>query len=267
MAPKDKRKRRSTWTPPRTAAAPATRTDTSGEALAARQARREEAKLLREKLRRQAVRRRRVRRGLWSLAIVGVIAGIVVLVIATRPLPTASADERQDEMRSLAQAVAEAGCEEEIVEVPPALPDSEHVTELPPLNTYPSSPPASGPHFGVTLPAGFYDSAPELGRAIHSLEHGAVIVWYSPDADPERVDDLRYFLDGLDHVIVAPYSYEGEGGALPEGTEMTAVAWHKSRSCDEASPAVALRFARDLAIGAFPGADYDGDAPEAGSPI
>jgi hypothetical protein len=99
------------------------------------------------------------------------------------------------------------------------------------------------------------------------MEHAAAVVWYAPDIDDQALEDLRYYLDGLEKVIIAPYDYEGEGGQLPQGTEMALMAWHKMRFCDDANAPVALQFARDYAVGAFPAARYRGNAPEAQSPI
>ena len=48
-------------------------------------------------------------------------------------------------------------------------------------STYPSVPPASGPHNSIPYGAGVYGTPPPIDRVIHSLEHGAAIVWYSPD--------------------------------------------------------------------------------------
>lgn len=46
---------------------------------------------------------------------------------------------------------------------------------------YNSDPPAGGEHYATTQPAGNYDKAPPDGNLVHSLEHGAVILWYNPD--------------------------------------------------------------------------------------
>src|SRR5207247_2148664 len=80
-----------------------------------------------------------------------------------------------------------------------------------------------------TLAAGVYESPPSIYSAIHSLEHGAVVIWYAPsasDAELSRIKD--FFSDPAhnDHVIVAPYSYpdQGAAGGLPSGTDMVLVA-------------------------------------------
>lgn len=46
---------------------------------------------------------------------------------------------------------------------------------------YNSNPPASGPHYANSQPAGIYDKPVPDGNLIHSMEHGAVILWYKPD--------------------------------------------------------------------------------------
>jgi hypothetical protein len=47
---------------------------------------------------------------------------------------------------------------------------------------YATSPPTSGPHYATTVEAGFYEETPALGALVHSLEHGAVVVYYDPEA-------------------------------------------------------------------------------------
>ena len=103
----------------------------------------------------------------------------------------------------------------------------------------------------------------EVYRAIHSLEHGASIVWYDPTAPVGQVARLREFYDrrlqdaqvGQDRVIVAPYDIPGDAaGVLPEGTQMAVVAWHRLRSCASIDLAVAFDFTSQYS---FPTA-YDG---------
>ncbi|MBI2086134.1 DUF3105 domain-containing protein [Candidatus Daviesbacteria bacterium] len=43
---------------------------------------------------------------------------------------------------------------------------------------YSTNPPTSGPHYGKSQPAGIYDKEIPDGNLIHSMEHGAVILWY-----------------------------------------------------------------------------------------
>jgi hypothetical protein len=108
-----------------------------------------------------------------------------------------------------------------------------------------------------------------MGRLLHSLEHGAAIVWYAPDTPQAQVDRLREFYQGTpgDRVIVAPYDYpfEGEAGRLPAGTEMALVAWHRVETCERADLAAAFDFTARYAAPPFGQEDYLGEAPEAGA--
>ena len=46
---------------------------------------------------------------------------------------------------------------------------------------YNTNPPTSGPHYVNSQPAGIYDKPVPDGNLIHSMEHGAVILWYKSD--------------------------------------------------------------------------------------
>ena len=130
------------------------------------------------------------------------------------------------------------------------------VTSPPALSTYATIPPASGPHDPSPLPAGVYDSPPDVYRTIHSLEHGAVIIWYSPDATGKQLDDLIAFYSqpaadpdiGQAKIIIAPYDYpdQGAAGQLPAGVQMAVVAWHRLQTCTAVSLPVAFGFSSQL---------------------
>ncbi len=46
--------------------------------------------------------------------------------------------------------------------------------------TYDTNPPAEGNHYPEPQDAGIYPTPPADGHLVHSLEHGAVILWYNP---------------------------------------------------------------------------------------
>ena len=74
---------------------------------------------------------------------------------------------------------------------------------------YSTSPPTSGPHYGNPAGPGFYSETPPAGNLVHSLEHGAVVIYYDPAAiTPEAEESLRAFArnhqDPFAAVIVAP---------------------------------------------------------------
>jgi hypothetical protein len=229
--------------------------------------RREAARREREELRRQAAARRRNRRIAVVAAIVAVLG--VVAFAATRPGPDIPSAE---ELLARAETASrDAGCTEP-ENVGPYQPedlDAEHGT-MPPLSTYPSIPPASGPHSDGTMRAGVYDDPPPLGEVVHSLEHGAVAVWYDPDAPAGEIERIQaFFADGANraHVIVAPFDYPDEGAAGRLSSGMALAAWHTVMTCREPSLAAAYGFVD--AYRAPPGGNpnYRGEAPEAGLPI
>lgn len=51
---------------------------------------------------------------------------------------------------------------------------------------YNSNPPSSGNHYANPELAGIYDNPPPDGNLVHSLEHGAVILWYKPLISPNQ---------------------------------------------------------------------------------
>src|SRR6266571_4901461 len=143
---------------------------------------REAARRRQQDQEREAARRRR--RGRWigtsiSLAALLLVAGLEILLHR----PTA---EERSLLEMAPKLAAQAGCGP--VRTIRPFPDghdrthigSSGIRVMPPLSAYPSHPPVSGPHYPVPLDAGVYASPPPLDRAIHSLEHAAVIIWYDP---------------------------------------------------------------------------------------
>ena len=146
------------------------------------------------------------------------------------------------------------------------------VVTPPALSTYATIPPASGPHDPSPLGAGVYDSPPDVYRTIHSLEHGAVIIWYSPDATGKQLDDLHRVLRpaatdadiGQAKIIIAPYDYpdQGAAGQLPAGVQMAVVAWHRLQTCTAVSLPVAFGFSSQFEVPGYGGQTYEGVARE-----
>jgi hypothetical protein len=218
-----------------------------------------------------------------------VVAGMVVLtalVIGATLLPSSEPEAEGgslDDLLARAPASADAsGCADVAITPPfdPADQDASHIASVetaPPLSDYPTTPPASGPHAGVPLPAGVYDSltVPDVYRSIHSLEHAAAIVWYDPTAPADRVRSLIAFYGpeqdavvGQERVIVAPYDFAGEpGGELPDGAQMALVAWHRLRTCERVDVAVAADFTTQYGYPTAAGRAYAGEAPEPGATI
>ena len=230
--------------------------------------RKEEARRQRLELQRRMAKSRRNRR--ISIGVVIVLVAIVAGYALTRP-NEARADP-QELLATVDQARETAGCEavEDVGPYQPKSQDRSHIVAQLPLSSYASVPPASGPHNAIPYGAGVYSTPPPIDRVIHSLEHGAAVVWYAPDASGKELDRLRAFYDGEDvgnRVIVAPYDYpdQGAAGSLPAGTRMALVAWHKMQTCASVNLAAAFGFTSSYAAPTFGDRPYRGDAPEAGA--
>jgi hypothetical protein len=236
---------------------------------------RDEARRRRIEAERQEAQRIRRRR---ALVAGGLVVALVLLVVLEVFVHRLNGEEKALLDRAPAAASA-AGCTGiRTIRPYPGGHDRFHVgappfVRMPPLSTYPSTPPASGPHAPVPLDAGVYNRPPAIDSAIHSLEHAAVIIWYDPAASssPELQRIRAFFRQGGEgnHVVVAPYSYPGQGtaGKLPSGQQMAVVAWHHVRYCARPSLAVAFDFAHRYRFNLYQWGAYEGDAPEKFAPI
>jgi hypothetical protein len=207
---------------------------------------------------------------LRRVAVIGssVVVLVALIYLVARP---SGLDARERALLDRAdEAATAAGCGDvQDIDAYQGAPDGGHigvnVPEAPPLSSYPSQPPTSGPHDQSPLPAGIYPTPPPVYRTIHSLEHAAVVIWHRPNAPEGQVQRLADFFRGddrIEKVIVAPYDYsstDGEAGVLPAGTNIALVAWHRMRTCQRISLPVAFQFVEDFRNG--------GEAPEPGAGI
>ena len=208
--------------------------------------RKEEARRQRVELQRKMAKSRRNRRVAIGVVLV-LIAGVAAFAL-TRPQEAQATPE--DLLASADQARETAGCG--------------------PVEDVGSVPPASGPHNAIPYGAGVYTTPPPIDRVIHSLEHGAAIVWYAPDVSGQELDRIRSFYEGQNvgsRVIVAPYDYPDQGapGTLPAGTQMALVAWHNVQKCAKVNLAAAFGFTSSYTAPPFGQRPYKGEAPEAGA--
>ena len=250
--------------------------------------RRDEARLKREEIQRKMASRRRNRTiGLVLVVLALVIAVVAAFLTSGGDGTSAAGIPSADTLLSRSAAATDAAACDAVQEtanyrdVPgndPAI-DHQHIGSAdilaaPKLSTYATIPPASGPHDPTPLPAGIYDSAPDVYQSMHALEHGGVIVWYSPDADAAKVADLKAFYGqrqsevsiGQDRVIVAPYDYpdQGDGSQLPAGVQMALVSWHRLQTCSNVSLPVAFDFTSQYEFPVYGGRTYKGVAREPG---
>jgi hypothetical protein len=238
--------------------------------------RKEEARRQRLEIQRRMARSRRTRWIALGVAVLLVAAGATYYALRPRP----EVQNPQELLAAAPQAARAAGCAD-VKDVGPYQPenlDRAHIAvpggppTMPPLSTYPSVPPASGPHNATPWSRGVYSTPPPIDQVIHSLEHGAAVVWYAPDVSGDEVAKIQDFYrdssNGL-KVIVAPYDYPDQGaeGTLPGGSSMALVAWHHVETCSRVSLAAAFGFTARDGIPPFGSQPYRGDAPEPGTPI
>ena len=67
------------------------------------------------------------------------------------------------------------------------------------------TPPMGGPHAGVWQNCGIYDTPVEGQHAIHSMEHGAVWITYSPDLPADQIAAIEDIARGETYFLVNPY--------------------------------------------------------------
>jgi len=94
---------------------------------------------------------------------------------------------------------------------------------------YEQTPPAGGPHNPVWQNCGYYDKPVRDENAVHSLEHGAVWITYSPDLPQNQVNELKDIAESQSYVLVSPYP------DLPDNTPVVASAWGKQVALDGAN--------------------------------
>lgn len=214
------------------------------------------------------------------MVVAAAAAGVVLLIVRSSGKAGALNSE---EKRLLAQAPAAAtaaGCGG-VTSVQPYNPESQDGAHIgsgdgpatpPPLSSYRTQPPASGPHNAAPLAAGQYPDPPPVDQVIHSLEHGAAVIWYDPSAlSSKELNDLQFFFNKAGEkakVIIAPYNYpdQGAAGKLPSGKQMVMVAWHRMQTCTKVSLPVAFDFVYHYDSG-FRVRDYKGVATEPSAPI
>jgi hypothetical protein len=106
---------------------------------------------------------------------------------------------------------------------------------------YEQSPPVGGLHNPVWQNCGFYSEPIRDENAVHSLEHGAVWITYSPDLPQDEVERLRDLAQSESYVLVSPYP----GLDSP----VVASAWGKQLRLESAEDPNLERFARAFSQG------------------
>ncbi len=251
-----KKKRRRPPRPPsedRTTQAP------RGGANVERRGRKEEARRFREAERRRARRASALRRTVISFGVaVLAVGGITLFQRLQGP---------NDIPPGAIRAAEEAGCTG--VEQPASsAPSGLHLSPGQSYE-YEDRPATSGYHDPSPLPdePKVYDQPVPETRAVHSLEHGAVFVYYLPEANgglPQNVvDRLATIADGSTATFLAPYP------DLTPDRALTLTAWNRRQSCPAAATqrgqGLTPQTAAIIVNGFVTAFECTGNAPESGA--
>lgn len=192
--------------------------------------------------RKSAARRKRLQYvigGVLALALVGGIVAIAALGLGgggsgsgepTQPSDAAAAVELpQQQTGELSAAAKTAGCRV----TSPEIEGSTHETKEFTAADYKTNPPTSGNHFPEWYEDGIYapGNSPELGKLMHTLEHGRIDVQYKPgttEADVAKLEALLAESEGGYHMLL----FQNETGM---DAQVAATAWGQSVTCPRMS--------------------------------
>lgn len=166
------------------------------------------------------------KRNLLTLGIAVVIGSLVVaLIIMNRPESAGS---------DFGVAADEAGCGE--IETH----EDEgrgHTADVAEEVAYQTQPPTSGRHAGVTADPGFTDQPVQDEFLVHNLEHGQIVLWYSPDAPEDVIGLIEDYVDSAGPAMLA-VPYQG----VPDGGNFALTGWTASQVCEDVSGEVIGEF-------------------------
>jgi hypothetical protein len=172
-----------------------------------KRARRDERKAAEAKARQSADRKRKLRTGIGILVGVGLVL-VVGFFIVRKAIPQELAG----------------------VEAQPNL-GRTHLLNSEQVN-YPTATPTSGTHSASSARCGIFNEEIPLEFAVHSLEHGTVVIWYRADLDAEEVSRLAGIVNQFDdRVIMSP------NARLTD--PVVATAWTRLKAYDGADPEIA----------------------------
>ncbi len=175
----------------------------------------------------KAERRASLRRKLLAVAAVGTLVAAIGAYVV---------NERRGDAE-LRAALTGGSCTTDTRVDPTGPAGQNHV----PSPAYTVDPPAGGDHLSGSARAGVYrgDEVPPDGLLVHSLEHGYVIVWHSPDLPDDQVDELEQLQQRFedDVIVVERRSFED--------TTVAATAWGQRLLCERVETPALERFAQE----------------------
>ena len=192
-----------------------------GGANPARRERKEEARAARERARKQVARRNATRRAVVLIVISAVALGAFYLLNRA-----ASPGSLTDEVAALA---ADVGCSDVTLPADHA-PGGQHLAEDESAN-YTQRPATSGFHAPSTLGTEqkVFTEAVREENAVHTLEHGGVLLYYRTEGEgavgQDVIDRLAALAETKTAVFVSPHAN------LEEGDSLAFAAWNTLMTC------------------------------------
>ena len=181
-----------------------TRKPTDTAKRAEKRARRQERQAAEARATQVANRKRRTRIGLSVLAAV-VVVGALGFVVLDKAVA--------DELPGVSQQAYEG---------------RDHV-ESGQTVAYVTATPTSGTHAASSPRCGIYDQQMPAEFAVHSLEHGAVVIWYQPSLATEEISGLEAVVNRFeDRVILSPNAELSQ--------PVVATGWNRLKAYDGADP-------------------------------
>jgi hypothetical protein len=203
--------------------------------------RRREERLAKEQAEKaRAARRQRMQLALGGVVGLAAIAAVALLVSGalggsngggegsgSQPETPSNVTLPEQRIGDVQQAAEAAGCRL----THPEIEGSTHESRQFSASDYETNPPTSGNHFPEWYEDGVYEpgDVPELGKLVHTLEHGRINVQYKPGTPAETVGQLEALLaeqsDGY-HMLL----YENASGM---DAQVAATTWGHSLTCPE----------------------------------
>ncbi len=220
--------------------------------VSSRQEEKEQRK--RERLEREAAEQKANKRKRLLQIVGGVVIAAVVVVGVVLAIAGGGSGDGDRDPKDLTEAAAAADC---VVRSFPSE-GEQHVTKKLTPADYKTNPPTSGPHVppGQQAPDGVYapGNEPEIGRWVHTLEHGRIIFMYKPGTPNARISRLQTLFN--EPVLESGNGYHSvlmqNNSNMP--FEVAAVAWRHYVGCPKYTDAAldALRAFREVYVDTAP---------------
>ncbi len=165
----------------------------------------------------------RMRTILYGVAGAGVVGLAVVLIV----LFAGGKNGKAGNPAAVGASMRAAGC---TLVTSKSSPAAQHTSELSQPVTYSTYPATSGRHYFIPAIWGNYTQPVDPRQAVHSEEHGGIIVWVGPNVSAAERTKISAFYDSSpDAILVTPIENATKGVTYPKhappGSKIYLTAW------------------------------------------